>query len=184
MKNRIIILGKAASGKDFFQKQLVFNGWTPLKQYTTRPKRPNESGDEYHFVSEKNFKRKIKKLNSVQCFNEWMYGFDIEEMLSSDVMIFSPANFFSLINSSDIRIKNLLLTSMIIYLDIDEETRRKRLSERYVGGTEDDSLERRIQADAKDFEYFDSIDWNENPDGIIRLCTETEVDDFLEKLLS
>ena len=73
---------------------------------------------------------------------------------------------------------------MIIYLDIDEETRRKRLSKRYVGGTEDDPLERRIQADAKDFEYFDSIDWNENSDGIIRLCTETEVDDFLEKLLS
>ena len=85
MKNKFIIIGKAASGKDFFQKQLVSNGWKPLRQYTTRPKRPNEVGDEYHFVSEDYFNCIKHNLMSVQNFNGWMYGFYIEEAISSDV---------------------------------------------------------------------------------------------------
>ena len=184
MKKKIIIIGKAASGKDYLQKRLVDNGWIPLKQYTTRPKRPNETGDEYHFVSEKEFDSIRHRLMNVQSFIGWNYGYDIDEALNSDVMIFSPANLFSMEVSSDIKSRNLAVSSTIVYLDIDEETRRKRLSKRYVGGNEDDSLERRLQADAKDFEFFDTINWDENPDGYVRLCNENEVDDFLKKLLS
>ena len=62
MKDKIIIIGKAASGKDYFQKQLVSNGWIPLRQYTTRPKRPNEVGDEYLFVTEEEFDKKKQEL--------------------------------------------------------------------------------------------------------------------------
>ena len=181
MKNKIIIIGKAASGKDFLQKQLVSNGWIPLRQYTTRPKRPNEVGDEYHFVSEEEFDSIQNKLMSVQTFNGWRYGFDIDEALASDVMIFSPANYFEMQLSSRFNILKLSLCSTIVYLDIDEDTRRERLSKRYVGGNEDDSLERRLQADAKDFEFFDGSDWNYNPDGYVRLCNENEVEDFLKK---
>ena len=184
MKNKIIIIGKAASGKDFLQKQLVSNGWIPLRQYTTRPKRPNETGDEYHFVSEEEFDSIIHKLKSVQSFNGWRYGYDIDEALASDVMIFSPANYFEMQFSSRFKSRNLSLCSTLVYLDIDEDTRRERLSKRYVGGTEDDPLERRLRADAEDFKVFDSIDWNENPDGFVRLCNETEVDEFLKKVLS
>ena len=177
-------MGKAASGKDFLQKQLVSNGWIPLRQYTTRPKRPTETGDEYHFVSEEEFDSIRHKLTSVQNFKGWLYGYDIEEALNSDVMIFSPANFFDLMISSDIKSRDLLQRSTIIYLDIDEETRRERLSVRYVGGAEDDPLERRLRADEKDFEFLDNVDWSENPYGCVRLCNKTEVDDFLKKLLS
>jgi guanylate kinase len=95
-------------------------------------------------------------------------------------MIFSPANFFSINFSSDIRCRDLYQNSIIVYLDIDEDTRRERLSKRYIGGKEDDSLERRLQADKKDFEYFDSIDWDKNEQCFIRLCNEVEVDDFLK----
>lgn len=181
---KIIILGKAASGKDFLQKQLVYNGWIPLRQYTTRPIRPNETGDEYHFVSEDEFDSISHKLISIQSFNGWKYGFDINEALNSDVMIFSPANFFSINISVDSKIEELLNNSTVVYLDIDEETRRERLSKRYVGGKEDDSLERRLQADKKDFEYFDSIDWDKNEQCFIRLCNEVKVYEFLKKLLS
>ena len=189
MKNKIIIIGKAASGKDFFQKQLVSNGWIPLRQYTTRPKRPNEVGDEYHFVTEEEFDSISHKLQSVQNFNGWKYGFDMDEAVMSDVMIFSPANFFEILylsidgNYSCIK---LLDSSNIVYLDIDEDTRRERLSVRYVGGNEDDFLERRLQADREDFKLVDNldIDWDNNPHGFIRLCDKSEVDDFLKKLLS
>lgn len=184
MKNKIIIIGKAASGKDYLQKQLISNGWVPLRQYTTRPKRPNEIGDEYHFVSEEEFDSIVYKLISVQTFKGWKYGYDIDEALASDVMIFSPANYFEMKLSSNIKSRNLLLCSTIVYLDIDENTRRERLSKRYIGGNEDDSLERRLKADAKDFEFFDGLDWNCNPDICVRLCNEIEVDEFLKKLLS
>lgn len=187
MKKKLIIIGKAASGKDFLQKQLVSIGWIPLRQYTTRPKRPTEVGDEYHFVSEEEFDSIRHRLTSVQNFKGWLYGYDIEEALNSDVMIFSPANFFNLIidNISDRRCGDLLYNSIIVYLDIDEDTRRERLSIRYKGGREDDSLERRLQADVEDFKPFDIIDWNSKPlNSFIRLCSKDEVDDFLKKLLS
>ena len=184
MKTKIIIIGKAASGKDFFQKQLVSNGWIPLRQYTTRPKRPTEIGDEYHFVTEEEFDSISDNLMSVQCFNGWKYGYHIKEAITSDVMIFSPANFISMRTSSDMGSMILECSSTIIYLDIDEDTRRKRLSVRYVGGNEDDSLERRLQADAKDFEFFDKYDWDNNPKGYVRLCSKEEVDEYLQKLLS
>lgn len=184
MKDKIIIIGKAASGKDYFQKQLVSNGWIPLRQYTTRPIRPNEVGDEYHFVTEEEFDSISDNLMSVQCFNGWKYGYDIDEALMSDVMIFSPANFFDLImdNISDRKWKcaSLLDHSTLVYIDIDEETRRKRLSCRYAGGNEDDSIERRIQADDEDFKPFDIIDWGNRPLDRVRLCSKEEVDDFLK----
>ena len=179
-QKKIIIIGKAASGKDFLQKQLVERGWVPLRQYTTRPVRPTEDGSEYHFVSDEEFDSISNNLMSVQSFNGWKYGFDIDEAISSDVMIFSPANFFSINFSSDIRCRDLYQNSIIVYIDIDEDTRRERLSKRYIGGKEDDSLERRLQADKKDFEYFDNIDLDKNEQCFIRLCNEVEVDDFLK----
>ena len=193
-KKKIIIIGKAASGKDFLQKQLVLNGWVPLRQYTTRPKRPTEVGDEYHFVTEEEFDNISHKLVSVQNFNGWKYGFDMDEALKSDVMIFSPANFFNMVYNFDIKNLELLISSTVIYLDIDEYTRRERLSVRYVGGSEDDSLERRLRADADDFEFFDNIDGDEYQKNIqvpwinlpkfVRLHNKEEVDDFLKKILS
>jgi guanylate kinase len=194
MKKRLILIGKAASGKDYFQKRLVDEGWIPLRQYTTRPKRPTEVGDEYHFVTEEEFDNISYKLVSVQNFNGWKYGFDMDEALKSDVMIFSPANFFNMVYDFDIKNLELSISSTVIYLDIDEYTRRERLSVRYVGGSEDDSLERRLRADADDFEFFDNIDGDEYQKNIqvpwvnlpkfVRLHNKEEVDDFLEKLLS
>ena len=184
MKTKFIIIGKAASGKDYFQKQLVSNGWIPLRQYTTRPKRPNEVGDEYHFVSEDYFNCIKHNLRSVQNFNGWMYGFCMEEAISSDVMIFSPANFLNMYLSSDILSRDLLLNSIIVYLDIDEDTRRERLSVRYVGGNEDDSLERRLQADKDDFEFFDNNNLDCKFYKYVRLRDKNEVDEFLKKILS
>ena len=180
MERKIILIGKAASGKDFLQMQLVSNGLRPLRQYTTRPKRPTEVGDEYHFVLEEEFDSIVDNLTSVHTFNGWRYGIDINEVFLSDVMIFSPANFFDMKELLD---KNKILYT-IVYLDVDEDTRRDRLSVRYVGGNSDDSLERRLIADEKDFKFFDNIDWDNNNSGIVRLCNKKEVDVFLQKLLS
>ena len=44
--------------------------------------------------------------------------------------------------------------SLIVYLDIDEETRRSRL----LGRRDADSVERRLKADDEDFENFNDFD--------------------------
>ena len=44
--------------------------------------------------------------------------------------------------------------SLIVYLDIDEETRRLRL----LGRRDADSVERRLKADDEDFENFNDFD--------------------------
>ena len=116
---------------------------------------------------------------------EFEYGYDIDEALASDVMIFSPANFFDMNMSTDERCRELSRSSMVVYLDIDEDTRRERLSVRYNGGKEDDSLERRLRADAEDFRTLDHIDWkNSSLEDFVHLCNKDEVDDFLKKLFS
>ena len=51
---------------------------------------------------------------------------------------------------------------IIIYFDIDESVRRQRMLERNMPG---DSVERRIEADRKDFENFTNYDLKiTNPD--------------------
>ena len=57
--NKIILVGKAASGKDHMRKILQGRGFTYGVSYTTRPKRPNEiDGEDYYFIS----KMKILKV--------------------------------------------------------------------------------------------------------------------------
>lgn len=153
---KYIFVGKAASGKDWCQRLMVENGYKPLKQYTTRPKRPNETGNEYNFVSKKTIEkmRHDLKFASLKNFKGWWYGFTLDDFKNCDVAILSVGN----INDLNMWYPDVLRFSTIIYLDIPVEVRRQRLSTRYTGGNEDDSLERRIKADEKDFENFTCFD--------------------------
>lgn len=58
--NKIILVGKAASGKDHMRKILQGRGFKYGVSYTTRPKREGEiDGEDYYFVSEQEFKSGI-----------------------------------------------------------------------------------------------------------------------------
>ena len=153
---KYIFVGKAASGKDWCQNLMIDKGFKPLKQFTTRPKRPNETGDEYHFVSKKMIEkmRDENKFVSLKKFKGWWYGLTLDELEKSDVGILSVGN----INDLNNWYPDLLKFTTIIYLDIPMEIRRKRLKTRYSGGNQDDSVERRIEADEKDFENFNCFD--------------------------
>ena len=78
---KYVIVGKAASGKDWCQRLFIEQGYKPLRQYTTRPKRPNETGGEYRFVDEKKINRMKRnmKFASLKNFKGWYYGFTLEE---------------------------------------------------------------------------------------------------------
>ena len=92
--SKYIIVGPGASGKDFLLKKMVELGFKPMKQYTTRDKRENETGDEYHFVSESEFKDMDDRgqFISVNFYRIGWYGVSYDELVNSDVAILSPAN--------------------------------------------------------------------------------------------
>lgn len=166
---KYLIVGPAASGKDWLQQRFIEKGYRPLVQYTTRPKRPTETGSEYHFISQKLMGKMIREMKflSVKCFKDWWYGFVKKDFDECDVAVVSIGN----INELRYNYPNLLNMCEIIYLDIPKEVRIARLSDRYNGGTVDDTIERRVSADEQDFEDFNFF--------TICLTSEKEVCDFI-----
>ena len=84
-------------------------------------------------------------------FNGWLYGTSVNQWAQKDnesVFIMTPTA-ISCISPEDRK------ECFIIYTDIHIDIRRKRLENRLMPG---DSLERRIQADEKDFENFRDYD--------------------------
>lgn len=169
---KILIVGPAASGKDWLQQKFIEKGYKPLIQYTTRPKRPTENGSEYNFVSPEVMGEMIRdfKFLSVKSFNGWWYGFSKDDFDNCNVGIVSIGNIIDLKH----HLPNLSDICEIIYLDMPIELRISRLGGRYNGGKEDDTIERRVQADKNDFENFNLYD--------TRLCSEKEVCDFINTI--
>lgn len=91
-KVNILLLGKAASGKDYSAKKLkeLFGDRANLViSNTTRPKRKGEvDGIDYNFISLGEFLKKIdeKKMLEYSEFNNWFYGTD-EDALSGEINI-------------------------------------------------------------------------------------------------
>lgn len=151
MKKRIILVGKAASGKDYLRRILLENGYSTAVSYTTRPPRPNEKeGVDYKFISEELAQEYINQdifLEYVS-FNGWIYGTTKEQWNCEKVFIMTPAG-LSHVKGVD---RN---ESFVIYLDIKGEDRLNRLFSRKMPG---DSIERRMQADEVDFKNFQNYD--------------------------
>ena len=169
--SKYIIVGPGASGKDWLLKKMVEIGYQPMKQYTTREKRENETGDEYHFVSETVFKDMDDRgqFISVNFYRIGWYGVSLDELLNSDVAILSPAN----VKDVFTLYPELRDRFTIIYLDIPEDVRRERLAKRYTGKVGDDN-EVRLKNDAKDFKEFSIWD--------LRLESEKMVTDYINNL--
>jgi len=169
--NKYIIVGAGASGKDWLIKKMEEIGYKPMKQYTTREKRENETGDEYHFVSETVFKEMEKegRFISVNFYRIGWYGVSYDELINSDTAILSPAN----VKDVFTMFPELRDRFTIIYLDIPEEVRRQRLNNRYKNKVDDDN-EVRLKNDAKDFKDFSMWD--------LRLESEKSVDEYINNL--
>lgn len=149
---KIILVGKAGSGKDFFRDFL--KGREPLDvSYTTRPKRIGEiEGYTYNYISKEEFlkmKKEGKFLEAVN-FNNWWYGTSNTNWDSSTVFIMTPSG------TKHIP-KEDRDNCIIIYFDIPIEIRRKRLSKR----SDSDKVERRILADEEDFKNFKDFNTKE-----------------------
>jgi guanylate kinase len=153
MKRRVILVGKSASGKDHARK--VCQQWLGLTyqiSYTTRPPRDEETdGVDYHFLAMREFNRMINedKWYEYVSFNGWYYGTTRDQMeQGNSVFIMTPKGMEHL-TPEDRK------SSFVIYFDIDEELRKLRMGER---GGNVDSVDRRIKADAIDFQNFTDYD--------------------------
>ena len=65
MSSKIVLVGKAASGKDFFRKRMMDKGFTFGVSCTTRLKRIKDNevdGKDYHFKSDAEFDTKLEEL--------------------------------------------------------------------------------------------------------------------------
>lgn len=154
-KEKIIILGQTGSGKDFLRKDLVKLGLKYSPKFTTRPKRETETnGVEYDYIDYNLYidLHKNGKIKTSQSFNisgvNWYYGITNENWDINQVFIMTP---FELKQISEEDLKNCF----VVYLNIDLETRRERVISR---NDQNDSIERRLEADQVDFEGFNKYD--------------------------
>ena len=147
---RIILVGRAASGKDFARKLLTKRNFNHAISYTTRPLRNGEvDGVDYFFLSEEKFKEMIDKNEFYEyvAFNNWYYGTSNAQFYTNDVFIMTPYG-ISKIKPEDRK------NCFIIYFDIPYEIRKERLMQR----SDADSVERRLEADNQDFKDFNDFD--------------------------
>jgi len=147
---RIILVGKGASGKDYLRQMIQSRGFKYSVSHTTRPPRVGETdGKDYFFVDLDWANQMVVENSFIEhtIFNGWIYGTTREEFSRSELFILTPSG-ISQLSEGDRE------DSFIIYIDVDEDTRRKRMSVR----GDADSAERRLEADEKDFRYFSDFD--------------------------
>jgi len=161
-KEKLIILGKSGSGKDFLMREISKKNLNPCLKWTTRPKRTREEqGREYNFVSRNEFERAINnnemiahQLFTVTPLNsepeEWYYGLSKKDFNDSQVVIMTPGE-YDLLNFEEVDRKELF----VVYLNIDRQTREDRL---YNREDKMDSIKRRLDADDVDFSNFKDYD--------------------------
>ena len=149
---KLILVGKAAAGKDFLKNRLLNSRkFKPGISCTTRPPRHNEEdGVDYHFMTEEQFKSKLEEGSMLEhmVFNDWYYGLTKEEFEQADVMIMSK-------DGLDVLPKDYRDRCMVIYLDPSRVTRLERLNDR---NDPNDSIYRRMQTDEEQFAGFKDYD--------------------------
>lgn len=146
LDKRIILVGKAASGKDYFKDFLIERGFIPSVSHTTRPMRDGEiDGETYHFVSEEDFLLGVQddEFYEHKFFNQHAYGTTNDMWNTAEVFIFTPSGIASLP-------KDEVDKSTIVYFDIPLDVRINRLEER----SDADSISRRLDSDNADFKNF------------------------------
>lgn len=159
-KEKILLIGKSGSGKDFLMRKLIEKGLKGCLKMTTRPRRKNETQDiDYKFVSESEFIQSINenKFLVYQTFSvtpenrvpeNWYYGITLQEFEESQVFILTPGEFEKIT-------PEMRKGCFVVYLDIDRATREFRLLNRQ---DKNDSIKRRLDADEVDFKNFKDYD--------------------------
>ena len=150
---KLIVVGKSGSGKDFLMRKLVEKGLKAGLKCTTRPIRKFETqGVDYNYMNNDKFLELINenKMLVNQTFEvtpldsepqTWYYGLTIEEFNNSQVFIMTPKELTELTEEQR-------KECFVVYLNIDRDIREKRL---YKREDKNDSIKRRLDSDDIDF---------------------------------
>lgn len=154
-REKIILVSKSGGGKDHLLRGLLKKGLRYSPKHTTRPKRNLETeGVEYNFISNFEFSKmlKLNEIKTHQIFSindiDWYYGISSENFNNNQIFIMTPME-LEMLSESDRK------KSFVVFLDISEDIRRKRISKR---NDNNDSIERRIKSDEEDFKNFVNYD--------------------------
>ena len=148
----IILTGFSATGKDKIQSILtkMFN-YKPIVSHTTRPKRLGEVNHKhYHFITEQEFNDTMfLETRAYSTIFEgkrqvWWYGTSLKELdKKGDKVCIKDLE-------GAIKLKEHIKDSIIVYVEVPEDTRKQRAIER--GSFCELEWERRCLQDAKDFD--------------------------------
>lgn len=148
----IILMGMSSSGKTSIAEELVSRGWHKVVTFTTRPPRPGEvDGVDYYFISDREFKRRIKqgyfleyKSYTVASGETWYYGSPANlSNMDKQVIILTPSGYKAFLDKSG----NIPHKAVYIHRNITSRT--KSAIER---GDDEYEIARRRKTDLLDFE--------------------------------
>ena len=150
MNKRIILVGPAASGKDYLKKKFGEQGFALDVSYTTRPIRDGEvAGVDYHYISEEEFHEKFYDMYEWCNHGLYMYGTGQYEWDNCDVFIMESHG-ISEITPEDRK------NCMVIYLNPPRMVRQKRL--RDTRGWTEENISHRSKMDSEKFSSFEDYD--------------------------
>ena len=155
-KEKLIIIGKSGSGKDYMVRQMIKKGLVAGVKTTSRPQRKGEvQWETYEFVADWTFTKMIEDDEFLvrQDFlvtpadrdpETWYYGLTKQEFQRAQVFIMTPGELLMI--DAETRKE-----CFVVYLDIDRDIREQRVLRRR---DMNDSVKRRMDADDEDFAEF------------------------------
>lgn len=172
----LALIGETSAGKDTLLNSVLSIDPQSYRivSCTTRPPREKEvDGFDYYFLTNPEIKNEImqNKFLELTSFNGWFYGTRISDLSKTriNIGVFNPEGIRKMLQRPDIDLR-------VIEVKADRELRRQRYLAR---DTKCDvaELERRLDADAKDFEFlgFDRVVLYNNADHDLTTNTEKVV---------
>lgn len=148
---RIIIVGQGAGGKDYLKRKFEQRGFKYAPSLTTRLPRTGEiAGKDMVFMSLMHFESLINAGSFVEWvdFNGNYYGTTKAQFEECNLFIMTP-------DAIDKLPEKERAQSLVIFVNVEESVRRKRLLER---GQDHEVVEKRLVVDKKLFAKFKNFD--------------------------
>lgn len=172
----LALIGETSAGKDTLLNSVLSVDPQSYRivSCTTRPPREKEvDGFDYYFLTNPEIKNEImqNKFLELTSFNGWFYGTRISDLSKTriNIGVFNPEGIRKMLQRPDIDLR-------VIEVKADRELRRQRYLARDAK-CDVAELERRLDADAKDFEFlgFDRVVVYNNADHDLAINTEKVV---------
>lgn len=145
-----MIMGRTASGKDYFAELLKQHGLSSVKSRTTRPKRFDE--EDTHIFMPQNEADKITDRVAYTKIGEYEYFTTRDDVLDKDFYIIDPIGMVSLAKNMPDMVFN------IIYIEANREDRKRHFIARQTCSKEEAEklFDKRNAAETEQFDAFEA----------------------------